>query len=345
VSSGASAQVSRLLSLLPYLLALPGAKVAAVARLFSVTERQIVRDLNVLWFSGLPGLAMGDYIEVDMEAVEGEGVINVSNADYLARPLRLGTDEALALLVAVRTLAAVPGVEERGAVDRVVAKLERAAGAAAERARAVQVEVDADAVGDVATTVRRALAEGRRLHLAYWVPGRDETTERDVDPMRLALVDGRLYLEGWCRRAEGVRLFRLDRVAAVQVLDAAAEVPPEAEPRDLSEGLFRPSPDDLLVTLDLAPAARWVADYYPCESVTERPDGGAVVQVRTPDPRWVRRLALRLGGAGRVLDPPDVAEAVAADARAALDAYDAYDAYGAAERDGADPADDPGVAR
>ena len=30
-----------------------------------------------------------------MDAAEGEGVINVSNADYLMRPLRLGTDEAL----------------------------------------------------------------------------------------------------------------------------------------------------------------------------------------------------------------------------------------------------------
>ena len=192
--SGAQEQVSRLLSLLPYLLSHPNTRVSDVADLFGVTERQILRDLNVLWFSGLPGLAMGDYIEVDMDAAEGEGVISVSNADYLMRPLRLGTDEALALVVALRTLGAIPGSAERSAVHRAVAKLERAAGAAAERAAAVRVEVDGEAVADVAGTVRRALDEKRRLHLSYWVPGRDETTERDVDPMRLALADGRLYL-------------------------------------------------------------------------------------------------------------------------------------------------------
>jgi proteasome accessory factor C len=321
MSAGAQEQVSRLLSMLPYLLAHPGVRVSDVADLYGVSERQVVRDLNVLWFSGLPGLAMGDYIEVDMDAVEGEGVINVSNADYLARPLRLGTDEALALLVAVRTLAAIPAAGDRDAVDRVVAKLERAAGAAAERAQSVRVELEAGARGNLAAAVRRALTERRLLHLSYWVPGRDETTERDVDPMRLVVVEGRSYLEAWCRRAHGVRLFRLDRVQAAEVLDAPAEVPPQARPRDLAAGLFQPSPEDDVVTLDLRPSARWVGDYYPCESVEDLDDGSRRVSLRTPDPRWVRRLVLRLGGAARVVDPPELAEAVRRDAREALGAY------------------------
>jgi proteasome accessory factor C len=319
--TGSQEQVSRLLSLLPYLLSHPNIRVTEVANLFGVSERQILRDLNVLWFSGLPGLAMGDYIEVDMDAAEGEGVINVSNADYLSRPLRLGTDEALALVVALRTLAALPGSPERGAVDRAVAKLERAAGAAAEQAAAVRVEVDGDAVAEVAATVRRALDEKRRLHLSYWVPGRDETTERDVDPMRLALADGRLYVEGWCHRAESVRLFRLDRVADVSLLDVPAEVPPQARSRDLSAGIFQPSPDDVLVTLELGPAGRWVADYYPCETVEEIGRDRLRVTLRVADPRWIRRLCLRLGGTGRIVDPPDLADAVFGDAAAALAAY------------------------
>ncbi|NED94233.1 WYL domain-containing protein [Phytoactinopolyspora alkaliphila] len=317
----ASAQVARLLSMLPYLRSHPYARVAEVAELFGVSERQVIRDLQVLWFSGLPGLAMGDYIEVDMEAVEGEGVISVANADYLARPLRLRTDEAVALLVALRTLAEVPGSFERAAIDRAITKLERAAGEHAERAGAVQVQVDGDAVAEVAATIRAALDDKRRIHLSYWVPARDETTERDVDPMRLVIVDGRLYMEGWCRRAEEVRLFRLDRVAGVTLLDVAAEVPQDARPRDLSGGLFRPSPDDELVTLELTRGGRWVSDYYPYESVEETSEGGMRLRLRVRDRRWLRRLALRLGSTGRVVDPPDLAEEIAADARNALDAY------------------------
>ncbi len=139
--------------------------------------------------------------------------------------------------------------------------------------------------------------------------------------MRLLLVDGRWYLEGWDRSVEDVRLFRLDRVLAQHQLDDVAEIPEQAQPRDLSSGLFSPSPDDALVTLVLQPSARWVADYYPCETVLDQPDGTVLARLRTPDTRWLRRLALQLGGAGTIVEPPELAAAVRADAQVALAAY------------------------
>jgi proteasome accessory factor C len=157
--------------------------------------------------------------------------------------------------------------------------------------------------------------------LAYYVPGRDEATERDVDPMRLLVVEGRAYLEGWCLSAEAVRLFRLDRVLALTVLDQAASVPPQAEPRDVDQGLFRPSADDAAVELELSVAGRWVAEYYPCERVEDLGDGRLRVGLRTPDTRWVRRLALRLGEDGRVISPPELAAQIREDASAALAQY------------------------
>lgn len=323
--SRAPTQVARLLSMLPYLRSHPYAKVSDVAALFGVSERQIVRDLHVLWFSGLPGLEMGDYIEVDMEAVEGEGVISVSNADYLARPLRLRTDEAVALLVALRTLAAVPGSFQRDAIDRSIAKIEQASGEVAQQASAVQVEVDGDAVADVAGTIREALDDGLRVHLSYWVPARDEATERDVSPMRLVLVDGRLYLEGWCHRASAVRLFRLDRVLGLKMLDEPASVPDQARPRDLSTGLFQPSDDDEPVTLELSSAGRWVVDYYPNDGFDELPDGAVLLRLRVRDRQWMRRLLLRLGPHATVVEPRDLASEVAAIAGETLAAYGLHD--------------------
>ncbi len=76
---------------------------------------------------------------------------------------------------------------------------------------------------EILAVVHRGLAEQRRLHLSYYVPARDETTERDVDPMRVSVVEGRSYLEGWCRLADAVRLFRLDRITAATVLDVAGQ--------------------------------------------------------------------------------------------------------------------------
>ena len=139
--------------------------------------------------------------------------------------------------------------------------------------------------------------------------------------MRLLVVEGRTYLEGWCLRAESVRLFRLDRVIAISVLDVPASVPTEAEQRDVDQGLFQPSADDVRVLLELSPSGRWVAEYYPCEQVEELGDGRLRVSLRTPDTRWVRRLALRLGEDGQVISPAAVVAQIRADATAALALY------------------------
>jgi proteasome accessory factor C len=314
VTPGATERLSRLLALVPYLVSRQGIPLSEAAAEFDITEAQLVKDLELLFVCGTPGHLPDDLIDVDWD----DGTVYLSNADPIARPLRLAVDEALALLVGLRALADVPGLHDREVLERTLLKLEAAAGEAAAPSTQVRVEVEAHGL---LADVRRALETGRRVHLTYFVPARDETTERDVDPMRVLLVDGRWYLEGWCRRAEDVRLFRLDRVDALTVLDLPAEVPAAAAERDLSEGLFRPTPDDTLVTLELAPPAHWVADYYPVEDVVEVGDELLLVRLRVADDAWLRQLALRLGGALRVLDPAALADEVASAARMALEAY------------------------
>ena len=115
--------------------------------------------------------------------------------------------------------------------------------------------------------------------------------------MRVVVVEGQSYLEAWCRRAEGVRLFHLGRVQEVGVLDEQAAPPDDLPSRDLSQGLFQPAPDDTVVVLALQPEAAWVSDFYPCESVEDQGDGSQVVTLRTRGTAWVRRLALSLGSA------------------------------------------------
>lgn len=313
--SGTPAQLPRLLALVPYLLARPGVRLAEVAADFGISEDRLRKDLNLLWVCGLPGHGPGDLIDVEFE---GE-TVTLTEPAGVTRPLRLTVEEALALIVALRALSETPGLEERDAVDRALAKVEQAAGAAAGAADRVEIAVEGEA--RVLPVAQAALEQGRALHLSYYVPGRDETTERDVDPMRLLLVEGRSYLEAWCRRVESVRLFRLDRVHEIALLDEPSAPPADVRPRDLAQGLFRPGPDDLLVTLALRPGAAWVADYHPCESVTETADGGLTVRLRARDTSWVRRLVLRLGDQGHVLEPAELAQAVRDDAGLALAAY------------------------
>ncbi|MCZ2811845.1 YafY family protein [Modestobacter sp. VKM Ac-2979] len=311
-------RMTRLLALVPYLTARPdGVRLADAAADFGVTEVQLRRDLDLLWVCGLPGHGPGDLIDL---AFEGDRV-RITFTAGMVRPLRLSTDEAVALIVALRTLLKLPGLAEGEAVSRALAKVSAAAGHPAEVRAPVAVSVDTRAQS--LAVVRDGVERRRALHLHYYVPSRDERTERTVDPMRLLLVDGHWYLEAWCRNAEGVRLFRLDRIDDVAVLEEPAAPPPQAHERDLDDGLYQPGAEEPLVRLRLARTARWVADYYPVEEQTEvtDPPGGLAVTVRTSDLSWARRLVASLGGAATVDEPVELATRVAEEARAALARY------------------------
>jgi proteasome accessory factor C len=96
----------------------------------------------------------------------------------------------------------------------------------------------------------------------------------------------------------------------------------DVTPRDLADGLFQPSPDDMLVTLLLEPESRWVAEYYPVEEAAEVPGGGLRIRLRVADPAWLTRLMLRLGGSAAVEDPVELAEVVRGTAVRALSEYE-----------------------
>ncbi len=147
-----------------------------------------------------------------------------------------------------------------------------------------------------------AIDTGRALSLRYYTATRDETTDRIVDPLRVFELDGHDYLEAWCRRAEGMRLFRVDRIERVDVLDEPARPPAGVELRDLSEGVYTPAPEHLLAVLRVGPAYAWVADYYPSEETVEA-DGRHTISLRVADPAWVRALVLGSAGQVEVLAP------------------------------------------
>ncbi|MFD1152201.1 helix-turn-helix transcriptional regulator [Saccharothrix hoggarensis] len=313
--NAATDRLPRLLALVPYLLARPGVPIDEVAEDFEVTPKQIRRDLELLWMCGLPGYGPGDLIDLSFEG----DTVTVTFDAGMSRPLRLTAAEATSLLVALRALAETPGVADQAAVQRAVAKIEAAVGQAQPAGVAVGLAVrEAPETARVRDAVSDGVRRGRALRLSYYTPSRDEITDRVVDPMRMLLVEGRGYLEAWCRAADGVRLFRLDRIDAVDVLDEPAAPPPHAEPTDTSEGLFKPDPSQRTAVLVLEPDARWVAEYYPTDGLVELEEGRARVLMRYADTAWMVRLLLGLGGEAHVEQPPDLVAEVARQAEAAL---------------------------
>ena len=320
VGAGAKEQVARLLTLVPYLHTRGEVRLEDAARDLGLSADQLLRDLRVLFMCGLPGGYPGDLIDVDLDALEGpdgDGVIRVSNADYLARPLRLTPTEASALIVAVRAMRDGSDDQTREVLDRALGKLEVAAAGGAEQ---VDVGDRIDELAALRARLADAVARRRQVRLSYYVPARDELSERVVDPHGLQSSNGFDYLDAWCPSAEAPRLFRLDRIESAEVLDTPVETRPAAH-RPLADGLFLQDSEAVPVTLRLEPQARWVPDYYPVEKVRRRRGGVLEVTMLIADPRWLDRLLLRLAPYATVLDPPDLAASFRSSAEAALTLY------------------------
>lgn len=321
--SAGTDQIARLLALTPYLQRHPGISVDKAAADFGITPAQLRKDLGVAYFVGLPGLLPGDLVEIDMELVDDEGVIFLTNADFLARPMRFTPDEVVALVVALRSLRDVAPPDALAALDSALAKLEAAAGEAADAARLVEVRVHgADAA--VRAAIARAQADGVRLRLTHDSASRGATVVRLVDPHSVTARDGFAYLEAWSDPVEpdataGWRSFRLDRVVAAE--PTAEPALDHGEPPPADSGWLDRLAAGQTVTLHVDPSAAWILEYVPVESADIADDGAATVRLPVVDPAFLTGLLLRLGSAARVSDPLAAARPAVEAAREALAQY------------------------
>lgn len=319
MAENTSERLTRLVALIAYLQEHPGVPVQDVAEHFGVPASRVLADINLLWVAGTPGYLPDDLIDFAADELDRD-IVTLTNPRGMDRPLRLGATEALALLVAVRSLVEIvdPGSEERELIEGTLAKLRRAAGDMATAAEAVTVQIPPASEQIGRTAIERAIRDRRRVGLRY-VSASDEVTEREVSPIQLVADGSRWFLRAWCHRVEAVRHFRLDRILAAVVLDTAAE---PAVPVSWA----RPAPDltgaDLDVELVVTSRARWALERIPGAQLRDEEDGSVLGRFAVVDREWVARAVLELGGDVLEVRPMELAHEIGRRARDALAAYD-----------------------
>ena len=306
-------QVARLLALVPYLQSHPDAELGTTAEVFGVSAEQLLEDLNVLWYCGLPGGMPGDLIEIDMDTVVESGRIRLSNAEYLARPMRFTPDEAMSLVVALRAVRELAGGHLAQGIDSALAKLERATGGSTPHVAV------AGGSEEIRERLAVAVADKVVVELDYTGAGLAPSCPR-VAPAQLIVRDGFGYLQAWSFERTAWRTYRLDRISAVRATpESIGDI---GAPPAFGPGWLEQRADAAEVTLRLEPEAAWIAEYHPIRALRQGPDE-IEVDLLVADPAWLRSLLLRLGRAVRAVVP---AEAAAGAREAAAEALTAYGA-------------------
>jgi proteasome accessory factor C len=323
--ASADERLRRLLAVVPWVAAQDGPSVDEICARFGINEAELMADLELLWLCGLYPYTPDELVEVDI----ADGRVWIRFADFFRRPLRLTPAEGLALLSAGAALLAVPGSDPDGPLARALGKLATLLGVEADETFEVEL---APVAPEVLTVVQRGASQHQAVEIDYYSFGRDDHAVRRVDPWEVFNAAGQWYLDGWCHRADGRRLFRVDRIRHARLLDDAITHPRATARADSGPpALYSPRPDDPLVTLDLAPGAAWVAERYPVESIERRPDGVLRIGLRVSEQAWLERLLLRLGSSAIVVGKtPDGMAAVRA--RAARRLLSRYRGGGAPER-------------
>ncbi len=314
-----SSRLVRLLNMVPYFQANPRVSSAEAAADLGVTRKQLQADINQLWMCGLPGYGPGDLIDFEFD----DDTINVTFSAGIDKPLRLNSSEASGLLVALRALADIPGVVDPAAALNAIAKIEDAAGtrAALDDGAPAIPERAAPQESVAVAAVREALRRARAVSLEYYSASRDALSARIVDPIRVVLVGDHSYLEAWCRDAEGVRLFRFDRIVDARALDEPASPPKPAVQALPSTALFDADPSLPSATLRVSPRAAWMLEYFPMRVITELPDGSCEATMTYAAEDWMARQILGFGADVEVLAPKSLADEVRKSAADALAAY------------------------
>ncbi len=284
-------RLNRILAMLPWVIANAGASVDEVCERFGYTRRDLAADLDLVFVCGLPGYGPGDL----MVAYIDEDEVVVELADYFANPVRLTPPEALSLLASGMALMSTG--QAPPALSSAVAKLQRAVLDTDDEALVVDL-----AEPPLVAELRSAASEGRVVQIVYTAIASGATSEREIEPWVVFTTMGNWYVRGYCRQAQAERVFRIDRIRELSLTGASFGIAQHSAEPEIG---YTPSEEDVRAVIRLGEYARWVAEYYPVETV-EDGDDGLTVRFSASDPSVIARLLLRLGGSAELIEGDEV---------------------------------------
>ena len=167
--------------------------------------------------------------------------------------------------------------------------------------------------------IESAISRRKTIRFRYYSIGRDDRSDREVDPYSLLYMAGNWYLVGFAHDREDLRCFRLSRIEGRITFKTRAEhdFPPPSEV-DLSRYRDR-APWQLADTtdtavLDLSPTIAWWVDqmFGAHGEYEERADGSAIFRTEYGGGRELISWVLGLGAEAEVLEPPALRDATMA---------------------------------
>jgi len=283
-------------------------KLTDLANHFQVTEKEVRSAVVTISLSGVGMYRPDELFFLDYDLLE-EGIVDLSFAPTLEAVPRLSTRQVAAIASGLSYLLNLVDTNDQQQIKQLLEILGRGAFSSNELPFMVQ---PTRGDGDLAL-VRQAVAETRAIKCSY-INAAGEVTNREIEPQLLESREANWFLKGFCRSNQETRVFRLDRMREIELLDIFDE---RELPSTETDQIYSVRKSDLEVLFEVDPEAfAFVADYRPEFEIS----GNKSVQVKIPigQLETLGRIVARYSGKVRVLAPAAARVAVREFAQRAL---------------------------
>jgi predicted DNA-binding transcriptional regulator YafY len=295
--------VTRLLTVLDLLQSRSSVTAAQLTERLEVEARSVRRYITMLQDLGIP-----------VEAVRGRYGGYRLRPGFKLPPLMWTEDEALAVTLGLQAAQQLGLSQTIPTVEKALAKVERVLPPALrERVQAVQETVALDLVarshGELSEYVI-SLSTAAYLRKRVWMryqahPG--EESERAFDCYGLVYHGERWYAVGYCHLRQGIRVFRLDRIHALEVREARFTPPASFDCLAYTIQAFAAIPSRWLAEVLLQTSLEQIRDLVPATFATlEETPEGILLRAYDDDLQHTARFLVSLGCPFRVLHPPEL---------------------------------------
>jgi proteasome accessory factor C len=206
----AALRAIRLLDLVPYIVAHPGISITELAKEFSISRDEVLKDLNLLFLCGLPGYTPLELIDISFD----EESVVIRDPQNLAAPRNLNESEALIARIALAALEeSTP--KTSAAYLQIIALREKIAEAFSSSIPASAITFTLDKERATLEAIESAIKQELDIEMTYNNVTKDSSSRRSITPISIIAEDKRTLVSAYCHSAKALRAFNLAQISEV----------------------------------------------------------------------------------------------------------------------------------
>ena len=294
----------RTMDLIPYILENPGVSIEKLAKQFSVTEKQIESDLQLVFMCGLPGYTPYELIDLIFE----DGVVSVIDPQVLDKPRRFTKSELVVIALGLQLLSELSSSDSTrlSKIKLLSNKITELGGSnsvifAPSSSKSPFVEV-----------ISKAITNKKSLTMQYQSLVKDEVSIRTIIPHNLYFMNGNLYLSAMDLAAKADRVFKVELIKTCEFGN------------DISSEVVIENNSTLEVVLDVQKTYKnFIERNSSIITAVEEQKNCFRVHLKLSNLEWLKRSILSNSPGIKVISPSLLAQEVAELATSLLASYQA----------------------